>query len=470
MFITSKFLKRPLLKRFSSLKWKDSNNFYSCIQSKYEKQPITFDNLKSRIDLLSTLETKETLPLQYHTEPKLSIIDAMAFRGMLVSTDKFRDTRGENSTLLLGAKGIGKSSTLFASCVALATMDENLICVYLQYNDVEQNIKPSIAIRENLKQRGIKVENLTNMEGISRAMIENDLHALIVVDELDQVYQNSDEGTSLGILNELSYMASIPCGSYCVVACGSSATLPLLITKGGVMIDFISKEYPLISKSPNLNGDKFPSYRLGVGLMSDSEIETIIKHIMQIDKVDKQEINFFRLFCGPNVRRISRITKSTMNMKKREIENQMAPYDIQDVRSMQCKEDLELLINKTYNRMISVNKHLFNNITKYNIIKNDWSTLNPLSRGDLEEIIKACNASNKNYTYNIRDYLRLVDTNWFISDEILSEVYPQTPYHLICHKLYPGHSKVREYTNTLIKNMESSLPSIFPYVAGALGL
>jgi hypothetical protein len=320
---------------------------------------------------------------------------------------------------------------------------------------------PSQAIITNLKQRGISIRDDMNMDDISEILILNDLYAFIVVDELDQLYQNPNENSSLDILYELSYIASIPCGSYCVIACGSSTVLPMLINKSGVHYPGIKEEYPLVVKSPNLNDTKFPSLRLGIGLMTTEEIIPIIQNVMNTDDVSITDINFFRLFCGPNIRKISKMAKTRKLID--DLENYTNPYENQDSKTQKTIKELGEIIKRIYWRLEEANEHLIGDIgyehTIEDLLYRDWSKLEPIYKLNLENIINECNSLNNGYEYDIIDIYKLVDMNWFTATANLSELYPQTPYQIIYNKLNKN-SKNREFTNKLLRGLKENATPI----------
>lgn len=299
------------------------------------------------------------------------------------------------------------------------------------------------------------------MNDISKILIRNDLYTFIVVDELDQIYQNQNEDLSLKILYELSYIASIPCGSYSVIACGSSTVLPMLINKSGVHYPSIREEYPLVSKSPNLNDTKFPSLRLGVGLMTTEEMIPIIQNVMNINDITPTDINFFRLFCGPNIRKISKMAKSRKLMD--DIENYANPYENQDSKTQKTIKELGEIIKRVYWKIEEANKHLIGDIGYEYMIDDliciDWYKLEPIYKLDLENIINACNSLNNGYEYDIVDFYKLVDMNWFTATANLSELYPQTPYQIIYNKLNKN-SRNKEFTSKLLKGLKENATPI----------
>lgn len=92
--------------------------------------------------LYQNQNSPESLHKQYYTFPKERIMKTMAGHTNILLSDGYRDTSGENSDLLLGTRGIGKSKTLLSCCIALSTMNKKLIPIYLQYNYNNENMLP----------------------------------------------------------------------------------------------------------------------------------------------------------------------------------------------------------------------------------------------------------------------------------------------------------------------------------------
>mmetsp|Transcript_7068 Transcript_7068/g.26473 ORF Transcript_7068/g.26473 Transcript_7068/m.26473 type:complete len:208 (+) Transcript_7068:2494-3117(+) len=199
------------------------------------------------------------------TSPKEKIINFALGLVPELLTDGLRGDHGGTSHLLLGPKGIGKTNTLRSLSVCLSLMHPDLIVIYIDY--LNNAPAPSAHLREALLRRipeaSFPDDSLrVPMDVLMEQYAHYDLKALVIVDELDQVYRRDDNEHGRQILDELAFLGSNPHGSNVVIACGSSAVLPQLISRNGSHHETIREEYPLVKQCANLNGTKFPSFRV----------------------------------------------------------------------------------------------------------------------------------------------------------------------------------------------------------------
>ncbi len=427
------------------------------ITSKINKLEVSEKSINTVFNSLNQLSKTNSfhLPNQYKTKTKSNIIGIILSRVNGLLKNRYYYTRGENSTLLVGTKGIGKSTTLISTCIALTFITDKVIPVYVQYVDECKELTPSNLISKALIHRGIIINEINSITKLTQKLQENNIRILVVVDELDQLYQTKSR-EALTTLSDLAYMGSDASGRYCVIGCGSSAALPLLITKSAVHIPSLRDEYPLVIHSPNLNSSKFPSYRLGMGLLSNEELDIILRDRLNCKIITTNDRNVFRVFAGSNIRAIGSLCNILKNESLRisDIYQYIEPYSIHDSRTLKPISNKESLIKATYKRLIEKNRHLINKINNLDldeILEQDWNSLNPLYIDDLNSILKTL--KDKGVDVGLENYFTLVDSNWFIEDGYLNELYPQIPFHLLWENERLCNNKTKKLLHSLSKSL-----------------
>lgn len=431
---------------------------------------IDSQSIKDTIHFLtSNLEKTHDffLPPQYDTSPKIDIMSMITTKVISLLNGDYEYSRGENSTLLLGAKGIGKTTTLLSISITLSLLSEKLVPIYIQYVSDEYRVKtPSCLISEALKSRGLIDQTIERIDEITQILIKHDLRVLLIVDELDQLYQTeSTKDCALETLSQLAHLGSDASGRYCIIGCGSSSALPLLITKHAVHIPSLVLEYPLVEKSPNLNGSKFISHKLGIGMMTNDELDIILKDKLGDGNIEEKDRSLFRLFAGPNLRTIGNISRSLKLSNKgnrinniKAISEYIEPYSKKDSRALETKDCFGVLINNTYNLLLEKNRTIIEGTKEMDLddlLNIDWKNMISLNRKDLEDIIKRTKESDTNV--RLEDYFKLVDSNWFIADEVLDELYPQTPFHMVWENARPSPNKGKLLVNKLSNSIKERI-------------
>ena len=179
--------------------------------------------------------------------------------------------------MLVGAKGIGKTSSLKAFVQLCPRVVPNLFTIYVNYNNVitsGQEFRLSLISIVILRLRllGVPIPEWREQEkspkdNLLGFLLLNKLKVLILVDELDQLYKNCDD-VSLHTLHDLAALGNQPTGTISVLVCGSSAMMEALITCNADMN--VRMEFPLLNKgAPNLNETKYLTKRVYTTLPTD---------------------------------------------------------------------------------------------------------------------------------------------------------------------------------------------------------
>jgi hypothetical protein len=128
---------------------------------------------------------------------------------------------------------------------------------------------------------------------------------------VDQIYTSEvDREARVKVLIQLAALGSNPGGRVYSIICGSSATMPLLITKNLVhdpkWETSFKYEFPLLPHAPNLNGSKYAGSRFATSPKEDLEV-LLRAYELQNNKAAKNVL----FFCaGANLRAARRILES----------------------------------------------------------------------------------------------------------------------------------------------------------------
>ncbi len=98
-------------------------------------------------------------------------------------------------------------------------------------------------------------------EMIVKKLQQHGKYVFLIVDHIDDLYRVSPTDTSSTIarnsLGDLAWLGNQCSGRFGVILCGSSASSPLLIT-----CHANREEFPMLRGAPNLNYQKYPTWRL----------------------------------------------------------------------------------------------------------------------------------------------------------------------------------------------------------------
>lgn len=213
----------------------------------------------------------------YHTRAHVGIYDILLDHAHSLSGNKYFRRLGECSATLVGAKGIGKTSSLKAFVQLCPRVVPNLFTIYVNYNNVitsGQEFRLSLISIVILRLRLLDVpipecreQEKSPKDNLLGFLLSNKLKVLILVDELDQLYKNCDD-VSLHTLHDLAALGNQPTGTISVLVCGSSAMMEALITCNADVN--VRLEFPLLNKgAPNLNGTKYLTKRVYTTLPTD---------------------------------------------------------------------------------------------------------------------------------------------------------------------------------------------------------
>eukprot|EP01033_Poteriospumella_lacustris_P012742 gene12742-9109_t len=172
---------------------------------------------------------------------------------------KYVDTQGVCCSLMVGAKGIGKTACLKSFTTLTKYICPNVFFVYLSYNAVHvhgsrlMSSPLSRVIREELTAQGLDIREDTRYE-------------------LDQLYtlDGKEHPSATTTIHELAYFGNQPSGVVSVLACSSSSFMETLITASASAQ--LRSDFPLLSTGAiDLNDTKYRTKRVYSPLPTDLE-------------------------------------------------------------------------------------------------------------------------------------------------------------------------------------------------------
>jgi hypothetical protein len=179
---------------------------------------------------------------------------------------------------------------------------KNVIPIYLEYiGSSEHYLAPSQALAIELE-----LPPTTPLDECLRKLKSLNLYALIIADEIEQVYTGTDFPKKRRlILDDLAELGSQRSGRTYTYICGSSSLVPALISKNAVHSEELRNEFPFVSSAPILNGKKFAGLRVHRGLHGKEDIRILQKSY----KVDDETANLLYYLCGSNLRSIDKVVE-----------------------------------------------------------------------------------------------------------------------------------------------------------------
>jgi hypothetical protein len=212
----------------------------------------------------------------YRTNAHKELYEVLFRKVETLSSGRYVGTRGVASASIVGAKGIGKTTALTSFATLCPLVAPNVVPVFVTLNHVGLKdhalLQSTLAenVAEQLEKLGIPVQSYRTerVREVVQALHNANKYLLLLVDELDQLYR-LDPASSLGkwalqTLSELVFFGDQSSGRVCTLICGSSAMLPLLITR-----NVNDSGFPLLSRAPSLNGNKYQTKRVSASRPTD---------------------------------------------------------------------------------------------------------------------------------------------------------------------------------------------------------
>lgn len=193
-------------------------------------------------------------------------------RARALQSNSFVNQRGIQASILMGNKGIGKSTALQYSLKGVASEFDKIMSMYINCERFPASPLQSIGehVVDELASHNIIVGksrgNESTQELISNTLERYGLYMFLVIDEVETLWaiHEIDHRFQCAYisLDELRHYASDTSGRICTILCGSTAYLPYLVSSQGRNDPDIVRKYPLVEYVIDLNTDKFQIYRI----------------------------------------------------------------------------------------------------------------------------------------------------------------------------------------------------------------
>ncbi len=246
-----------------------------------------------------------------------------------LQANKFVDTIGIASYILLGPRGIGKTTSFrnFVQVVSIVCSD--VIPVYVSYVDVlSEPILRSKTILEIVELQvnnfGVTSDQSTEYVYLRLfdALTASNKRVLLIIDEMDKLFEvdpflmNWFE-TLTRSLGELAKIGDDASGLFACILCGSSVHLPTLVFANGKDNPSFVKHYPLVQVSINLNDSKFRPRRIYT--TTTVELDTVASILYNGDNVNEHNRDIVRaitFITGGIAREVSRLSYAAQRVRR----------------------------------------------------------------------------------------------------------------------------------------------------------
>jgi len=387
--------------------------------------------------------------IPYKTRPHLELYSILAQFSSLLADGMFRGSRGEQSRLICGPKGIGKSASLSVFTCISPLIHDSIIPLYISYNGIAENERLRTDTIGDIvyQELGCVLGFAFEPPGSSpitlsiSALRKAGKRCLLIIDELDQFYaSNIDPNLQLKSLGQLKMLAEDFTGSFSTMICGSSTSLPHLITAHRHYYDGFETKFPLVKISPSLNNTKFEEIRLSVSPPNDLDV---LKSILG-ENTSLATLNMCCFFGGTNPRHLRKFMHSMFWFSKQytssvtteeqyiNFANHILPTSYRAV-AFDTYENTSHIHDKLMLAMYNKNRSLFSGrLDARTITESDWTQFKPLTYAELQDM------SKHEHGGDIRkfrqDLLNLTDRMWIVpatyESGIPSQIYPMTMFQV----------------------------------------
>ncbi len=222
---------------------------------------------------------------------------------------------GSSSTALIGPHGIGKTTILKSYVNFSPLMFNNIFPIYINYsnisgNSILQNHSLIELVIEHFQQHHTQRYRISQNDDLhfclNELLIKDQKRALIIIDEVDKLYEVGNvkyRPKTLKTLGELAGIGDDGSGLISTLLCSSSSRLPSLISASGKTEPNTVKEFPLLSDAPNLNESKFRATRIYCASSTDLNTPRLILGT----NCSVSELRLVTFIVGSNPREIERL-------------------------------------------------------------------------------------------------------------------------------------------------------------------
>jgi hypothetical protein len=309
----------------------------------------------------------------------------------------------------------------------------NVIPIYVEYTGKADDFKsPSQLISQRL---GI-IESTPLSECLD-ILTAREKYVVFIADEIELIYSDTlCRAKRREVLDDLAELGSQTTGRCYTFICGSSLFMPVLISKNAIHDAQLCKRFPMVEFAPNLNGKKFPAFRVHRGHDLEFDFNVIKKHY----KIDEETCNQLYFLAGTNLRTIDTIMVKLLsrNLDTESIKDGILTHcypptlwDLKAKKTMSQQHEklitqLSLASVKKNYKIISL---VFDDIKKISSIS--WiKELKPLGRNEIKTI---CNK----FSTSEYELSSLVDKGYFSAPPTLDYLHMSKPIDLLYY--YPQY-------------------------------
>ena len=334
---------------------------------------INIDQFPSRKDIRTATELLDDFPnfegtVIFKTQAHLGIYDVLLGHSRNLSSGNYQGTRGVSCSTLVGAKGIGKTSSLQMFARICKFVIPNVYVVYVNFNNIRSSdpnfLKFSLItlIVIQLRLLGLVVPEFNEKapkDVLLTYLQTAKISVLVLIDELDQLYKTvlPDNDVNQITLHDLACLGNQPTGRVSVVLCGSSAMMEDIITTNGIKDASIVAEFPLLTGAPNLNGTKYLTKRVYSTLPTDLGAVAILSR-KELNDANKPWLRLVAFAGGCSARTTERILNDSSTNGN--ILLGLSPDSALSGHNTLNKEDMNHLRGKIIKGLYKKNKALFN--------------------------------------------------------------------------------------------------------------
>eukprot|EP01138_Halocafeteria_seosinensis_P001861 gb/GECG01001904.1/.p1 GENE.gb/GECG01001904.1/~~gb/GECG01001904.1/.p1 ORF type:complete len:541 (+),score=39.77 gb/GECG01001904.1/:1-1623(+) len=380
----------------------------------------------------------------YRTQPHKQMLQFLRRQAGSLNKGYYRNRDGVQSRLLVGPRGIGKSTTCRAFSRLCTILYPDVIPIYLSFEHLKyceelQNTGIDEMIVEQLCRAGLQHDESGNSKDhISTAIRMLEKHGKrcqLILDELDEVYAMSDKRVCKDAsLNCLRLLGAERSGHFATTITGSSGHLPLLITAD--IEDELKQDYPQLKYVGSLNGTKFEEHRIRRSTLGDADA---LASLFPDYSLEGQRIGVF--FSGTFPRQTEKFCECYEDLACSETEDDFvaALSSLTDFVASIDKRDAakntwtqtDGIVARILVMIYEQNQYLFDKIETdgggidiEKVGQTDWEQLKPIPvECVFEKVPETSNLALR----------RLLDRGWFIpgdrAEGRVYEIFPAIPYH-----------------------------------------
>eukprot|EP01038_Epipyxis_sp_PR26KG_P016216 gene16216-22059_t len=361
----------------------------------------------------------------YSTRAHKGVYDIVLSQALNLSRGNYVNRQGVQSSTMVGAKGIGKTTSLKTFAHICKYIVPNVCVVYISFTNINVNMllrskSLTIIVILTLIELGVNIK-----EPNSECVAPNE-------------YLSKSE-VGLNTLHDLAYMGSQPTGTLSIIVCGSSSMMEFLITTNARVN--IRADFPLLDGAPNLNGTKFLTKKVYSNIPTDLKAVAVIADLA-LDDSSRSWIKLVTFSAGVSSRAVERLIYDASE-SGHQILISLSPDSAFSGSNTSSNSELNMLRNEIIHQIYKKNSKIFNSILHSDDIINaiatsDWEEqFTPLKYAEVHQIWKSLIRDNKVAKENgaslVENLLHLGDRGWLtigsIENSHPQDIYPYSMFH-----------------------------------------